>query len=84
MVLQTLAKRTADQVCAYVPDRKNTTPSEYSRRSVFHHSHRPRGRSGRHRLGAWMGGMRGAVLMQTSGFATLANAGLAMIPIDSG
>ena len=24
--------------------------------------------------GAWMGGMRGAVLMQTSGFATLANA----------
>src|SRR5438876_11514212 len=23
--------------------------------------------------GAWMGGMRGAVLMQTSGFATLAN-----------
>src|SRR3981081_3494490 len=30
--------------------------------------------------GAWMGGMRGAVLMQTSGFATLANvlASLAM------
>ncbi|HEX5509661.1 MAG TPA: decarboxylase, partial [Pseudolabrys sp.] len=24
--------------------------------------------------GAWMGGMRGAVLMQTSGFATIANA----------
>src|SRR5512135_1086505 len=24
--------------------------------------------------GAWMGGLRGAVLMQTSGFATLANA----------
>ncbi len=24
--------------------------------------------------GAWMGGMRGAILMQTSGFATLANA----------
>src|SRR3979490_2113858 len=23
--------------------------------------------------GAWMGGMRGAILMQTSGFATLAN-----------
>jgi hypothetical protein len=30
--------------------------------------------------GAWMGGMRGAVLMQTSGFATLANA-LASIAI---
>jgi len=31
--------------------------------------------------GAWMGGMRGAVLMQTSGFATLANvlASLAVI-----
>ena len=32
--------------------------------------------------GAWMGGMRGAVLMQTSGFATLANA-LASLVVPS-
>ena len=30
--------------------------------------------------GAWMGGMRGIVLMQTSGFATLANV-LASLPV---
>ena len=32
--------------------------------------------------GAWMGGMRGAVLMQTSGFATIANA-LASLVVPS-
>ncbi len=32
--------------------------------------------------GAWMGGMRGAILMQTSGFATLANA-LASLAVPS-
>src|ERR1700709_2705831 len=32
--------------------------------------------------GAWMGGMRGAILMQTSGFATLANV-LASLAVPS-
>ena len=74
IVLQTL-KRNDIRLVPYVPDRVltrlirdlhadpffNTFPTAREEEAVGIVS------------GAWMGGMRGAVLMQTSGFATLAN-----------
>ena len=70
VVLQTL-KRNDIRLVPYVPDRVLTT--------LIRNLHADPFSTAREEeavgivSGAWMGGMRGAVLMQTSGFATLAN-----------
>ena len=74
VVLQTL-KRNDIRLVPYVPDRVLTTADqEPARRSLLHDLSAAREEEAVGIVsGAWMGGMQGAVLMQTSGFATLAN-----------
>jgi sulfopyruvate decarboxylase alpha subunit len=81
IVLQTL-KRNDIRLVPYVPDRVLTTLIKDIHADPFFTTF-PAAREEEAVgivAGAWMGGMRGAVLMQTSGFATLANvlASLAM------
>jgi len=81
IVLQTL-KRNDIRLVPYVPDRVLTTLIRNLHNDPFFTTF-PAAREEEAVgivSGAWMGGMRGAVLMQTSGFATLANvlASLAM------
>ena len=81
VVLQTL-KRNDIRLVPYVPDRVLTTLIKNIHADPFFTTF-PTAREEEAVgivAGAWMGGMRGAVLMQTSGFATLANvlASLAM------
>src|SRR5436309_526735 len=81
VVLQTL-KRNDIRLVPYVPDRVLTTLIKHIHADPFFTTF-PTAREEEAVgivSGAWMGGMRGAVLMQTSGFATLANvlASLAM------
>jgi sulfopyruvate decarboxylase alpha subunit len=81
IVLQTL-KRHDIRLVPYVPDRVLTTLIRNLHNDPFFTTF-PAAREEEAVgivSGAWMGGMRGAVLMQTSGFATLANvlASLAM------
>ena len=75
IVLQTL-KRNDIRLVPYVPDRVLTTLIKNIHADPFFTTF-PAAREEEAVgivAGAWMGGMRGAVLMQTSGFATLANA----------
>src|ERR1700753_2902769 len=75
VVLQTL-KRNDIRLVPYVPDRVLTALIKNIHADPFFTSF-PTAREEEAIgivSGAWMGGMRGAVLMQTSGFATLANA----------
>src|SRR5256885_2992300 len=81
IVLQSL-KRNDIRLVPYVPDRVLTTLIKNLHADPFFTTF-PTAREEEAVgivSGAWMGGMRGAVLMQTSGFATLANvlASLAM------
>lgn len=81
VVLQTL-KRNEIRLVPYVPDRVLTTLIRDIHADPFFTAF-PTAREEEAvgiLAGAWMGGMRGALLMQTSGFATLANvlASLAM------
>jgi sulfopyruvate decarboxylase alpha subunit len=74
VVLQTL-KRNDIRLVPYVPDRVLTTLIRNIHADPFFTTF-PTAREEEAVgivSGAWMGGMRGAVLMQTSGFATLAN-----------
>jgi sulfopyruvate decarboxylase alpha subunit len=74
VVLQTL-KRNEIRLVPYVPDRVLTTLIRNIHADPFFTTF-PTAREEEAVgivSGAWMGGMRGAVLMQTSGFATLAN-----------
>ena len=74
VVLQTL-KRNDIRLVPYVPDRVLTTLIKNLHADPFFTTF-PTAREEEAVgivSGAWMGGMRGAVLMQTSGFATLAN-----------
>jgi sulfopyruvate decarboxylase alpha subunit len=74
VVLQTL-KRNDVRLVPYVPDRVLTTLIREIHADPFFTTF-PTAREEEAVgivSGAWMGGMRGAVLMQTSGFATLAN-----------
>jgi sulfopyruvate decarboxylase alpha subunit len=74
VVLQTL-KRNDIRLVPYVPDRVLTTLIRNIHADPFFTTF-PTAREEEAVgivAGAWMGGMRGAVLMQTSGFATLAN-----------
>src|SRR6267143_1730483 len=74
IVLQTL-KRNEIRLVPYVPDRVLTTLIKNLHADPFFTTF-PTAREEEAVgivSGAWMGGMRGAVLMQTSGFATLAN-----------
>ena len=74
VVLQTL-KRNDIRLVPYVPDRVLTTLIRNIHADPFFTAF-PTAREEEAVgivSGAWMGGMRGAVLMQTSGFATLAN-----------
>ena len=74
IVLQTL-KRNDISLVPYVPDRVLTTLIKNLHADPFFTTF-PTAREEEAVgivSGAWMGGMRGAVLMQTSGFATLAN-----------
>jgi sulfopyruvate decarboxylase TPP-binding subunit len=74
VVLQTL-KRNDIRLVPYVPDRVLTTLIRNLHADPFFTTF-PTAREEEAVgivSGAWMGGMRGAVLMQTSGFATLAN-----------
>ena len=74
IVLQTL-KRNDIRLVPYVPDRVLTTLIKNLHADPFFTTF-PTAREEEAVgivSGAWMGGMRGAVLMQTSGFATLAN-----------
>src|SRR3981189_2428113 len=74
VVLQTL-KRNDIRLVPYVPDRVLTTLIKNIHADPFFTTF-PTAREEEAVAivsGAWMGGMRGAVLMQTSGFATLAN-----------
>src|SRR5712672_3491188 len=75
IVLQTL-KRNEIRLVPYVPDRVLTTLIKNLHADPFFTTF-PAAREEEAVgivAGAWMGGLRGAVLMQTSGFATLANA----------
>ena len=75
VVLETL-KRNDVRLVPYVPDRVLTTLIKNLHADPFFTTF-PAAREEEAVgivSGAWMGGMRGAVLMQTSGFATLANA----------
>jgi sulfopyruvate decarboxylase alpha subunit len=83
VVLQTL-KRNDIRLVPYVPDRVLTTLIREIHADPFFTTF-PTAREEEAVgivSGAWMGGMRGAVLMQTSGFATLANV-LASLAIPS-
>src|SRR6201992_1286068 len=83
VVLQTL-KRNDIRLVPYVPDRVLTALIKNIHADPFFTSF-PTAREEEAVgivSGAWMGGMRGAVLMQTSGFATLANA-LASLVVPS-
>ena len=74
IVLQAL-KRNDIRLVPYVPDRVLTTLIKNLHADPFFTTF-PTAREEEAVgivSGAWMGGMRGAVLMQTSGFATLAN-----------
>ena len=74
IVLQTL-KRNDIRLVPYVPDRVLTTLIRNIHADPFFTTF-PTAREEEAVgivSGAWMGGLRGAVLMQTSGFATLAN-----------
>src|SRR5260370_36243603 len=74
VVLQTL-KRNDIRLVPYVPDRVLTTLIKNIHADPFFTTF-PTAREEEAVgivSGAWMGGMKGAVLMQTSGFATLAN-----------
>jgi sulfopyruvate decarboxylase alpha subunit len=74
IVLQTL-KRNEIRLVPYVPDRV-LTPLIRSLHADSYFNVFPTAREEEAVgiiSGAWMGGMRGAMLMQTSGFATLAN-----------
>ncbi len=74
IVLQTL-KRNEIRLVPYVPDRVLTTLIKNIHADPFFTTF-PTAREEEAVgivSGAWMGGLRGAVLMQTSGFATLAN-----------
>ena len=74
IVLQTL-KRNEIRLVPYVPDRVLTTLIKNLHADPYFTTF-PTAREEEAVgivSGAWMGGMRGAVLMQTSGFATLAN-----------
>src|SRR5215470_2795913 len=74
IVLQTL-KRNDIRLVPYVPDRVLTTLIKNLHADPFFTTF-PTAREEEAVgivSGAWMGGLRGAVLMQTSGFATLAN-----------
>jgi sulfopyruvate decarboxylase alpha subunit len=74
VVLQTL-KRNEIRLVPYVPDRVLTTLIKNIHADPFFTTF-PTAREEEAVgivSGAWMGGLRGAVLMQTSGFATLAN-----------
>ena len=74
IVLDTL-KRNDVRIIPYVPDRVLTTLIKSLHADPFFTTF-PTARDEEAVgivSGAWMGGMRGAVLMQTSGFATLAN-----------
>src|SRR6266511_3636355 len=74
IVLQTL-KRNDIRLVPYVPDRVLTTLIRNLHADPFFMTF-PTAREEEAvgiLSGAWMGGMRGALLMQTSGFATLAN-----------
>src|SRR5258707_11229631 len=74
VVLQTL-KRHDIRLVPYVPDRVLTTLIKNIHADPFFTTF-PTAREEEAVgiiSGAWMGGMRGAVLMQTSGFATLAH-----------
>jgi sulfopyruvate decarboxylase alpha subunit len=74
VVLQTL-KRNDIRLVPYVPDRVLTTLIKNIHADPFFTTF-PTAREEEAVgivSGAWMGGLRGAVLMQTSGFATLAN-----------
>jgi len=74
VVLQTL-KRNDIRLVPYVPDRVLTTLIKNIHADPFFTTF-PTAREEEAVgivSGAWMAGMRGAVLMQTSGFATLAN-----------
>src|ERR1700716_3907305 len=75
VVLETL-KRNDIRLVPYVPDRVLTTLIKNLHADPFFTTF-PAAREEEAVgivSGAWMGGIRGAVLMQTSGFATLANA----------
>jgi sulfopyruvate decarboxylase alpha subunit len=75
IVLQTL-KRNEIRLVPYVPDRVLTPLIKSLYADPFFNTF-PTAREEEAVgivAGAWMGGLRGAVLMQTSGFATLANA----------
>jgi sulfopyruvate decarboxylase alpha subunit len=75
IVLQTL-KRNEIRLVPYVPDRVLTPLIKSLYADSFFNTF-PTAREEEAVgivAGAWMGGLRGAVLMQTSGFATLANA----------
>jgi sulfopyruvate decarboxylase alpha subunit len=75
IVLQTL-KQNDIRLVTYVPDRVLTTLIKNLHADPFFTTF-PTAREEEAVgivSGAWMGGLRGAVLMQTSGFATLANA----------
>src|SRR5438067_3479453 len=81
VVLQTL-KRNDIRLVPYVPDRVLTTLIKNIHADPFFTTF-PTAREEEAVgivAGAWMGGMRGIVLMQTSGFATLANV-LASLPV---
>ena len=74
VVLQTL-KRNDIRLVPYVPDRVLTTLISSLHADPFFTTFATTREEEAVGIvsGAWMGGMRGAVLMQTSGFATLAN-----------
>ena len=74
MVLQTL-KRNDIRLVPYVPDRVLTTLIKNLHADPFFTTFATAREEEAVGIvaGAWMGGMRGAMLMQTSGFATLAN-----------
>jgi sulfopyruvate decarboxylase TPP-binding subunit len=75
-VVQRTLKRNDVRLVPYVPDRVLTTLIKNLHADPFFTTF-PAAREEEAvgiAAGAWMGGMRGAVLMQTSGFATLANA----------
>jgi sulfopyruvate decarboxylase alpha subunit len=75
-VVQRTLKRNDIRLVPYVPDRVLTTLIKNLHADPFFTTF-PAAREEEAVgivAGAWMGGMRGAVLMQTSGFATLANA----------
>src|ERR1039457_1525241 len=83
VVLQTL-KRNDIRLVPYVPDRVLTTLIKNIHADPFFTAF-PTAREEEAVgivSGAWMGGIRGAVLMQTSGFATLANV-LASLAVPS-